>query len=86
MARHLGREGVDAQGAADCARGRAERAGHGGVGGDAAGGDLLEQRVDALLEGGDVGGAHGFFVGLLGGRWVLVDGRGGAVLSWTRGG
>jgi hypothetical protein len=58
VARHLGCERIHPQRAADGARGRAQRARHGGVGRHAPGGDLLEERVDALLEGGDVGGGH----------------------------
>ena len=49
MARHFWREGIHSQGAADCARGGVERVGERFVGCYAAGGDLAEEGVDALL-------------------------------------
>lgn len=63
MTRHLWREGVVPVRAADSAWRGVHGTGHGGVGGDFAGGDLLEEGVDALLEGGDFLGADGWHVG-----------------------
>ena len=63
MTRHLRCERVPAQRTADRARRRAERACDRRVRSDAAGGDLLEERVDAFLVGADgacgIGGGAG---------------------------
>ena len=76
MTRHLRRKRVPAQRTADRARRRAERFRERGVRSHPAGGDLLEERVDAFLVGADrAGGADGADgVGGVGG----VDGVGGA--------
>lgn len=55
MTRHLGRERIVTEGAADGARGGVEGRGEGFVGCYAAGGDLGEEGVDALVRG-DVSG------------------------------
>lgn len=77
MARHLRRKRVVPERAADRSRRRIERAGHERVGGDAAGRDLDEEGVDALLEGGYCYGVGRFGLGGGDGVGVVAGGDSG---------